>query len=248
MVARPDIKWIGTGSVPKFYPGRKDASGRIYRPVAIVMHIMQGTLAGTDSYFQQDSTQASTNFGIGKNGEIHQYVDLKDGAWGNGKVANPNWGILSQFPGVNPNLFTISVEHEGFHDLTKGDFYQFTDAQYEADIKLVAYLCDLYMIPCDRDHIVGHYQIDGVSRAFCPGPTYDFDRVINGAKALLDATPEPAPVLKAAPRDMLTKADADKIVTLLGALWGMAVSETDRKEYHRLANEVRKASGQEVIA
>lgn len=180
---KPAIKWIGTDG--DYYPNRADSAGNLHKPIAIVMHIMQGTLLGTDSHFNNPKVDASTHFGIGKDGTIHQYVSLEHGAWGNGRVQNGSWSILSQFPGVNPNLYTISIEHEGTHP--EPGFYQFTDAQYDADIKLVAWICDLYGIPCDRDHVIGHYQIDSVDRPNCPGPTYDFDRVIRGAKVLLDS-------------------------------------------------------------
>ncbi|MBU3682402.1 MAG: N-acetylmuramoyl-L-alanine amidase, partial [Flavobacterium sp.] len=78
-----------------------------------VIHIMQGTLLGTDSFFNTPMVQASTHYGIGKNGEIHQYVRDEDAAWGNGLVTNPFWGYLEKYPNVNPNLYTLSYELEG---------------------------------------------------------------------------------------------------------------------------------------
>lgn len=188
-VEKPQIKWIGTDG--DFYPNRVDRkTGKQYKPIAIVMHIMQGTLAGTASHFNNPNVDASTHLGVGLKGEIHQYVDLKDGAWGNGAMAKPDlsvpWIRECWEKGINPNLVTISIEHEGKHDLQRGIFHQFTDEQYEADIRLVAWLHQEYGIPIDREHIVGHYQIDGVNRPYCPGPTYDFNRVIEGAKRLLN--------------------------------------------------------------
>ena len=178
------IKWIGAPG--KCYPDRIDRkTGKKYEPIAIVFHIMQGTLAGTAAHFNNPNVQASTHFGIGKNGEIHQYVAMKDGAWGNGVVNKPTWPLLSQFPGVNPNLFTISIELEGMHDLGNGKFHQFTDAQYDSSIKLVAVLHRMYNIPIDRLHIIGHCEIDSVNRPYCPGPTFDFNRVIKGARQLV---------------------------------------------------------------
>jgi N-acetyl-anhydromuramyl-L-alanine amidase AmpD len=60
---------------PNFWVGRKG-----YRPEAIVIHIMDGTLIGTDSWFANHTSQVSAHYGIGKNGEIHQYVQENDTA------------------------------------------------------------------------------------------------------------------------------------------------------------------------
>ena len=42
---------------------------------------MAGWLAGTDNIFQRASYQASSTYGIGGNGETHQYVAETDAAW-----------------------------------------------------------------------------------------------------------------------------------------------------------------------
>lgn len=228
MVAKPEIVWIGTDG--DFYPDRRDPyTGQQYSPVAIVCHIMEGTLAGTDQEFHNPKRNASTHFGIGRDGTIHQYVDLKDGAWGNGGVAKPSWPLLDQFPGVNPNLFTVSIEFAGMHpDMDRGKFDSFTDAQYAAGAQLIAWLCQELSIPIDRAHIVGHYQIDSVNKWFCPGPNFDFDRIIKEA--------QPA---------MLSVEDANKIIKFLVASYNATTDPEAQAEFHRLANELRKASGQD---
>ena len=43
--------------------------------VLIVEHVMQGSLTGTDHWFQNPNAQVSAHFGIGKDGSVHQYVD-----------------------------------------------------------------------------------------------------------------------------------------------------------------------------
>lgn len=91
--------------------------GRSGQPVrAFVRHRIVGSLASADAVFDPVSPNlASTHFGIGHiNGqlEIHQYVDLSDAAWGNGDVRDPTALVVLQNPGVNPNLYTISIEHE----------------------------------------------------------------------------------------------------------------------------------------
>src|SRR5512136_587272 len=98
------ITWIGS---PNFgYPdGTHGRNG--YAPIGVVMHIAEGTLAGCDSWFNSPNNPgSSTHYCIGKQGEIHRYVDETDAAWGNGQVKSPTWPLLIQ--GVNPNLYTIS--------------------------------------------------------------------------------------------------------------------------------------------
>lgn len=185
MVAPPEIKWIGS---PNFYKDRTDHYGRRWTegPKAIICHISAGTMAGMDSWFKNPASEASAHFGISKTGEIHQYVDLKDGAWANGAINKGTWPLLKEYPGWNPNLYTISIEHEGNHpNAAKGQFWTPTEAQLQASIRLIAWLCWKFNIPVDRVHIAGHYEIDAVNRPYCPGPLFPFDKIITEVKKLL---------------------------------------------------------------
>ena len=68
-------------------------SGAQWRPISInynlggiaprilIVHIMQGTLAGTDSWFRNPDAQVSAHFGVGKTGTIYQWVDTANRAW-----------------------------------------------------------------------------------------------------------------------------------------------------------------------
>ena len=85
------VTWIGS---PNHYHGRRGCGVQ-----RITLHIMAGRLAGTDAAFLDPSRQASSTYGIGANGEIHQYVAESDGAWADGSEYS--------------NLRTISIEHEG---------------------------------------------------------------------------------------------------------------------------------------
>ncbi|MBE3554396.1 MAG: N-acetylmuramoyl-L-alanine amidase [Thermicanus sp.] len=42
---------------------------------------------------------------------------------------------------------------------------------------------------------------------------------------------------------MLNPEDADKMIRFLSAAWFICKTEEDRQEFHRLAEELRKASG-----
>ncbi|HEX2172598.1 MAG TPA: N-acetylmuramoyl-L-alanine amidase [Dehalococcoidia bacterium] len=169
MVKPPDgIKWIGTSN---FSRGRDG-----HRPVAIVNHIMEGTLAACDSWFNNRESQVSAHFGIGQNGEIHQYVRTVDTAWANGRCNQPDlsveWLADCVRRQVNANSLTISIEHEG----KTGD--RMSEAQYQATLALHRYLIAEYGIPVDRMHIIGHNRIDSINRSRCPGAGFPWDRLL----------------------------------------------------------------------
>lgn len=84
------ITWVGS---PNHYNGRNG-----HTISHITLHIMVGALAGTDSVFQRTG-YASAHYGIGGNGEIHQYVSESDGSWSDANYASNN--------------STVSIEHEG---------------------------------------------------------------------------------------------------------------------------------------
>ncbi|MCX7709497.1 MAG: peptidoglycan-binding protein, partial [Clostridia bacterium] len=112
-----------------------------------------------------------THFGIGKKGEIHQYVSEEHAAWGNGLLTNPNWEWAKVFPGVNPNLYSLSYELEGM----SGEIP--TAEQWNALIYLLKFKSAEYGIPIERRRFVGHYMIDPVNRAGCPGAGFPWDRL-----------------------------------------------------------------------
>ena len=169
-VERPAIVWKGDataeGSIKYGYPPMtKGRNGQ--RVIAIVDHIMEGTLSGTDTHFRH--VDASTHFGVGKNGVIWQWVDLGDAAWGNVDVKNPSWSLLPQ--GVSPNLVTVSIEHEGFTGQA------LTPAQKKASFQMQAWLCQELQIKPSPETVIGHYRINSVTRAQCPGAAYPWDEL-----------------------------------------------------------------------
>jgi len=140
-----------------------------YKIIAIVNHIMSGTLIGTDAWFANPASKVSSHFGVGKNGEIHQYVNLANPAWANGVINNPSWSLLQS--GVNPNYYTVSIEHEG----ESGDVMP--EAQYQSTLALHRWLIETLEIQVTRDNIIGHYQIDSVNKINCPGTGFPWDRL-----------------------------------------------------------------------
>lgn len=158
-----EINWIAS---PNFTAGR---SGQ--KPLAIINHIMCGTEEGTDSWFRNPDSQVSAHFGVAKDGRVHQYVKEEDTAWANGRKSSPDTAWLANFPAVNPNQWTISIEHEGYPQ------DGLTDAQKQATFELHKQLVTKYNIPVDVTHITGHFRIDSATRADCPGDKFPFEEL-----------------------------------------------------------------------
>jgi N-acetylmuramoyl-L-alanine amidase len=158
---------------PNFTHGRR---GR--KPIAIVIHIMEGTLTGTDAWFANRASRVSAYYGVGKKGEVHQYVDEHDTAADEGIVDRPSWRLLKH--GVNPNYYTLGIEHEG----KAGD--ALTEPQMAASAELIAGIAKRWNIPLDRDHIIGHHEIRFGKP--CPGPGVNIDALIERAKTFTDTS------------------------------------------------------------
>lgn len=130
-----------------FFEGRRG-----YKPEAIVIHVMDGTLEGTDEWFASEKSRKSSHYGLNQaTGKIHQYVKEEDAAWHAGVVCDPSWVFFKQ--GVNPNLYTIGIEHEGRANTVWSNAIKLSSA------KLIKKICQKWSIPIDREHIIGHYQI-----------------------------------------------------------------------------------------
>jgi N-acetylmuramoyl-L-alanine amidase len=182
---------------PNCTPGRKK-----YRPEAIVIHIMEGSLAGTDEWFRNRASKVSAHYGIGRSGDVHQYVSEMDSAWHAGRVNDPSWaGIRSAGKGlyINPNYYSIGIEHEGQVNT------EWTDALYQTSATLIRAICTRWNIPIDRDHIIGHHEI--YSLKTCPGNKVDLNKLIT----LAGGKPAPAMLPPAADPQLVTA--SGKVVT-----------------------------------
>ena len=76
-------------------------------------------------------------------------------------------------PDVNPNWYTIGIEHEGRADTI------WSDTLYNTSARLIDEICRRWAIPCDRDHIIGHREIR--SDKTCPGFNVDLDKLVDMA-------------------------------------------------------------------
>jgi hypothetical protein len=152
------------------HPGNFAAGRAGRRPEAIVIHIMDGSLDGTDSWFNDPASRVSAHYGVGKNGEVHQYVKEGDSAFHAGTIVRPTWPGLKVEGGkpVNPNLYTIGIEHEGLGLSASA----WPPAQRSASLSLVADIARRWSIPIDDRHVIGHHAIRA-SKPDCPGRGID---------------------------------------------------------------------------
>jgi N-acetyl-anhydromuramyl-L-alanine amidase AmpD len=196
-MAQPEIEWV------RAYVGNYAVGRAGYKPIALVSHIAEGSLAAVDQHFQtaRPGAESSAHFGIGVDGEIHQYVAVEDTAFANGRLLVPNYAAVPWLKGltINPNRLTISIEWAGKHLRDSNgrviNWWQPSEPQYNAGLALYRYLCERYNIAIDRAHIIRHSDIDSVNKGFCPGFGFPMPRLLGDlgdpeyAKA---ATPAPA--------------------------------------------------------
>lgn len=174
------------------------------RPAAFVCHIMDGYKRTVDAAGFWEGRGASAHFGIGRDGSISQYVSILDASWANGVCgdtarydrADPvlgaleregswirvNGGYALQRSGLNVlNARTISIEHEGFPE------QPWTEEMLASSLRVMLWcLGELQRAqrPMPRPWLVGHYQIDPVSRARCPGPNWPRERMLKELVAM----------------------------------------------------------------
>lgn len=160
---------IAQKPTPNFHRGRNG-----YLPIAIVVHIEDGTEVGTDSWFANPRSHVSSHFSVSKTGEVHQYVDESNTAFHVGVIDHPSWPLIKQ--NVSPNFYTIGIEHEGV------DGNQLTDAQKAASAALIAREASLFKIPLDDQHVIPHHAVRRGKT--CPGSGVDVAELIAMASAL----------------------------------------------------------------
>lgn len=132
----------------------------------IVIHDVEGTLAGAKAVFKDPERWASAHYIVDATGNVTQMVETKNEAFhaGNKTV----------------NMHSIGVEHEGY--AIKGGSNWYKESQYDTTAELVKYLADKYKVPLTREHIIGHDEVPGVADPLAagvhwdPGPFWDWNR------------------------------------------------------------------------
>ncbi|SEH01251.1 N-acetylmuramoyl-L-alanine amidase [Nonomuraea solani] len=112
----------------------------------IVIHVAQGTYAGTISWFQTGPRPNPTS--------AHYVVRSSDGA-----VTQTVREKDRAFHAGSYNRRSVGIEHEGYVDNASW----FTDTMYRSSAALTRNIASRYGIPLDRTHIVGHNQVPGAT-------------------------------------------------------------------------------------
>jgi hypothetical protein len=146
----------------------------------VVIHIMAGTLAGTDSWFRNPKAQASSHFGTGKGGALYQWVDTADRAWAQAG-GNRDW---------------LSVENEG----QGGE--ALTSAQMDACAKVLAWAHKVHGVPLQlasgpSGRGLGYHAMGGAAwggHTSCPGSKIvaQLGEILARAKVIAGDVPKPA--------------------------------------------------------
>ncbi len=175
--------WIPS---PNYWQGRNGNT-----PRWIILH---GTAGGTSAqniagWFAQSTAQVSAHYVVGQDGTIVQCVLEQDSAWANGIITaghDPWWSNT-----LNPNLLTISIEHV---KPSSDNSDVLTTTQQQASFGLIKAICQRWQIPARQADvsggITGHFSLDPVNRARCPGtyPWSDLWQFLQGEDEMLQIT------------------------------------------------------------
>jgi hypothetical protein len=149
-----DVEWYGS---PNYTNGRAGM-----KVIAIVIHTMAGSLSSCDNWFRNSASQVSSHFGIGLSGEQHQYVNLQNSSWANGRLEYGNdWTVITG-NNQSPNYQTVTIETE---DKGSGRT-AVTEEQYEGTLNVCRIAMQKY--PSIK-YLFGHRIISPGTRPQCCG-------------------------------------------------------------------------------
>ncbi|TYQ15871.1 UNVERIFIED_CONTAM: Negative regulator of beta-lactamase expression [Acetivibrio alkalicellulosi] len=181
------MKWADENIIFVGNSNTNRSNRRGHRPEMIVNHISEGSISSLINWFTNTTnTESSAHFAVDRQGKVYQFVDIEDNAWANGLtsgIGNATASVvLQKGKDINPNWYSVSIEHEGVYSQTKG---QLTPKQLESTKILHSYIIEYiydkysFKIKPNRDRIIGHKEIDKVQRANCPGELFPFDEIID---------------------------------------------------------------------
>jgi len=171
----PDASRFVPAHANNFTPRRR--SDRVVD--RIVIHITAGgsSINGTIAWFQNGNRvnertgkpiRSSAHYIVGRDGEVVQMVR-------NAHTAHHASAANSRSIGIEHNANKPSRGNP--RDLPP------TEPQYEASSRLVAWLCQQYNLPIDREHIVGHQEISPGDDHDCPSSIWNWDHYMDLVRA-----------------------------------------------------------------
>ena len=115
----------------------------------------------------------STHYFVAYTGDVYQMVPESSAAIANGVKGRPypSWAN----PGVSLNRQSVNVEIEGYAESIQ-DTLVVGGAQWNALVALVRDRAARWGFQCDREHIIGHYQV--ADNRSDPGAGFPWDALI----------------------------------------------------------------------
>jgi hypothetical protein len=158
------------------------------KPMAMVLHIQEGTTKSSLSWWASGNADASATVMVQKDGSILRVIPESDGPWTNGDVKAPSQKgqqLLNKIGGANPNLVTLSIETEG----RSGEVLP------QAAVNAICWQLTEWMTTygLTKNDIYKHADLNSVTRAFCPGSYFDAVMAQLNAGPITPPTPEPPP-------------------------------------------------------
>jgi hypothetical protein len=158
----PEAEWLpwrpeSPDGRPTFYAGAN-------RPIAVVLHTMQGYASTAREWAARGHFGQSWHYTVARDGRVYQHLEHEDGGYHAGisathAAAHPPAWPLWRGPATNVNHYTIGIEHEGF----AGDVFR-DERQRRASRKLCRWLALALEIALDEARFPAHAEIDVVNR------------------------------------------------------------------------------------
>jgi N-acetyl-anhydromuramyl-L-alanine amidase AmpD len=171
--------------LPCTWIGSPNHGTRSHRPRLIVIHDTEADTRPTINTFLSPASLASTHYAITPDGQLLQFVDEDEACYGVRAADRWRPPDLPAFSGnwSDVNEFSLQVELVGY--ASRG----YTQSQYTTLVALLADWVQRYGIPADRQHIVGHGELQ-LDRSD-PGPHFAWGYVMQELAHQLAQQPIP---------------------------------------------------------
>lgn len=173
-------------------------------PKGIVLHTPEEKAdgyPGTPVWFAQPhpGAEGSTHYFVSYHGFMYQCVRESVAAIANGVIGKPY--PLWANPGQSLNRQSTNIEIEGYA-ATIGQTMPRGSGQWKALIDWIVFECRKWNIPCDRAHIIGHYEVS--NNRSDPG-TLNINAVVQDAQAGLQEDDFMAALTEVEQKELLQK-------------------------------------------
>ncbi len=163
-------------------------------PTMVVIHTCEGGYAGCWGWLKNPSSGVSAHYVVNESGsEVTQLVLESRRAYHIAATykCSLNGNVDCGKNGQGSNNFTVGIEHGGY-----GSQASWSNGLIETSAKLTCDITKSHGIPRDRNHIVGHGQLQPYNRSD-PGPNWPWahyiDRVRDHCATATPPPPNPPP-------------------------------------------------------